>query len=195
MDQLLQEITPWITQYGLWIVFFGMMVEGTTMILATGILCYLGMLSIQSAIPVAILGAILGDQLWYGLGRRYTGTLLSRFPSLGERVERLGRTVRNKGNLLAFSSRFIYSGAILFPLALGTYRYPWRRFTLLDALGVSLWAAGGVLLGYLLGTGIEQIFGELKKVEHLLLVLLLIGLGAWQTRRYFTKRKRDDLSQ
>ncbi len=191
MEALLQEITPWVTQYGLWIVFFGMMVEGTTMILATGILCYLGMLPLQSAIPVAILGATLGDQLWYALGRRYMQAILDRFPSLGERVGRMGAKVRHKGDILAFSSRFLYSGAILFPLALGYYRYPWRRFTLLDLLGVGLWATTGVLLGYLLGTGVEQLFGEIKKVEHLLLVLVLVGLGAWQTRRYFTNRKRD----
>lgn len=42
MNHLLQEITPWVLDYGFWIVFFGMIFEGTTMVVITGILCYLG---------------------------------------------------------------------------------------------------------------------------------------------------------
>ena len=191
METLLHEITPWVSQYGLWIVFFGMMVEGTTMILATGILCYLGMLSPTEAFAAAVAGAILGDQLWYLLGRRYARPLLVRFPRLATHVNRLEEKVRSKGDWLAFSGRFIYSGAILFPLTLGVYRYSWKRFSLLDALGVGIWAAGGIALGALLGTGIERIFGELQRLEDLLLAILLVGLGAWQLRRFFSRRRRD----
>ena len=59
---MLEELTSLVSQYGLWIVFFGMMTEGTIMIIVSGILCYLGILSLKEIIPVAILGAFIGDQ-------------------------------------------------------------------------------------------------------------------------------------
>ena len=189
MNHLLTEVTPLVSQYGLWIVFFGMMVEGTTMILVSGILCYLGMLSIGETIPVAILGAVAGDQFWYFLGKNYTHRVMEYFPSFKNRVEKLSEKVRNKGDWLAFGGRFIYSGAIVFPLALGTYSYSYKRFTLFDLAGVALWAASGIALGYLFGTGVEHFFGEIKKVEHLLLVFVAAGFSAWLLRRYFGKKR------
>ena len=55
-------------KYGLWIVFFGMIVEGTLMIIITGFLCYLGMLPLKDAVVVAVIGAITGDKIWAIVG-------------------------------------------------------------------------------------------------------------------------------
>ncbi len=189
MNHLLQEITPLISSYGLWVIFFGMMIEGTTMILVAGILAYLGMLPVGETILVAIAGAVAGDQLWYFLGKRYTARLLKRFPSVAARVERLADKVRQKGNLLAFASRFVYSGAILFPVALGVYDYPHRKFTFFDLLGVTLWACVGVAIGYFLGTGVEQLFGKIEKVKHLLWLLAIVAFVVWNVKRYLNIRK------
>lgn len=59
---MLEELTSLVSHYGLWIVFFGMMTEGSIMILVSGVFCYLGMLSLKETIPVAIFGAFIGDQ-------------------------------------------------------------------------------------------------------------------------------------
>ncbi|WP_297486217.1 DedA family protein [Sulfurimonas sp.] len=189
MEHFLSELTPLVNVYGLWIVFFGMMVEGTTMIIATGILCYLGMLSFGSAFLVAILGAIAGDQLWYFLGKRYAIKLLDYFPSFKPRVEKLENSVQNKGALLSFSGRFIYSGAILFPMTLGIYKYDHRTFSIFDTLGIMLWSFLGISLGYVLGTSAELIFGKLEKVWHFVLILAFIIFIAWVIKKYLLIKK------
>ena len=189
MEHLLSKITPLVSTYGLWIVFFGMMVEGTSMIIATGILCYLGMLSFPSAFIVAILGAIAGDQLWYFLGQRYALKLLDYFPSFKPRVEKLEESVQHKGALLAFSGRFIYSGAILFPMTLGIYKYDHRTFSIFDTLGVMVWSFLGISLGYVLGTSAELIFGKLEKVWHFVLILAFIIFIAWAIKKYLLIKK------
>ena len=120
---MLEELTSLVSQYGLWIVFFGMMTEGTIMILVSGVLCYLGMLSLEETIPVAIFGALMGDQFWYFIGRYYGQNILKRFPLLEQRVKKLEHSVKKRGIWLAFSGRFIYSGAILFPVKLGRADY------------------------------------------------------------------------
>jgi len=191
MDHMIQEISPFVSHYGLWIVFFGMMIEGTTMILISGILCYLGFLSVTETMPVAIFGAIVGDQFWYFLGKTYTRKVLERFPSFRQSIEKLSNNVKKKGNLMAFGSRFVYSGAIIFPLALGVYGYPYKKFTLFDVIGVTLWAAVGISIGYFLGTGAEQLFGEIKKIEYLLLFIAFVSIVVWGVQRYMKFKKEN----
>ena len=190
MQHLLSEVTPLVNEYGLWIIFFGMMVEGTTMILVAGILCYLGMLSFASTVFVAILGAIAGDQLWYFLGKSYALKLLNHLPALKPRVQKLESSVEKKGALLSFSGRFIYGGAILFPVTLGIYKYDHKTFTIFDALGVTLWSFLGVLLGYVLGTSAELIFGKLEKVWHFVLIIAFVIFMAWVIKKYLLINKK-----
>jgi membrane protein DedA with SNARE-associated domain len=173
MQHMLHELIPFISQYGLWVVFFGVIVEGTTMILVTGILCYLGMLDFKEALPVAIFGAVLGDQFWYYMGKHYAPILLKKFPKLKEKIDKLKPAIEKKGEWFSGSGRFVYSGAVLFPVALGTYGYPHSRFTFFDAMGVTLWATGGILFGYLLGSGAEQFIGKIESIWHFALLVFV----------------------
>lgn len=182
---MLEELTPLISQYGLWIVFFGMMTEGTIMIIVSGILCYLGMLSLKETIPVAIFGAFIGDQFWYFIGRYYSQNILNRLPSLKQRVKKLEYTVKKRGIWLAFSGRFIYCGAILFPVTLGTYEYLHKKFTLFNTLGIIVWSVSGILLGYILGTGAEQILGKIEKIEHFMGLIFIVIFLVCVIKFYF----------
>jgi len=190
VNQLLNELIPFVSHYGLWVVFLGMMIEGTMMILATGVLCYLGMLSVTEAIPVAVAGAVAGDQLWYTAGRFFSPFIFEKFPSIAQRARRLESSIQKRGGWFAFGERFIYSGAILFPVTLGTYKYPHRKFTLFDTLGVTLWSFTGITLGYVLGTSVEALSGKMEKVWHLLAVLLIIVAGTWLLRRKLPQGKK-----
>lgn len=189
MEHLLTEIKPLISDYGLLIIFFGVMVEGTTMILISGILCYLGLLTVTQTIPVAIIGAIIGDNLWYFLGQRYMTKIVKHFSSIASNIEKLSTTVHKRGNLLAFSGRFIYGAAILFPLTLSYYRYSYKKFILYDTVGVSLWTVLGIWLGYFLGTGIEKYIGEIKKVEDLFFIIIGIIITVFISKRVLKRNQ------
>jgi len=188
MSNLLADITPWISDYGLYIVFIGMITEGTTMIILSGVLCYLGLLPLYQTILVAILGAIVGDQMWYFIGRYYASYILKKFPSMQKRVDKILPLIDKKGKLFAFGSRFIYSGAIIFPLSLGIDNFSYKKFTLFDAIGVSLWSIVGISIGYILGNSTESIIGEIKKVEELIFLILFIIFIVYLYRNFYKKR-------
>ena len=187
---MLEELTSLVSQYGLWIVFFGMMTEGTIMILISGVLCSLGMLSLKETIPVAMFGAIIGDQFWYCLGRCYGQHILNKFPLFKQRIIKLEHSIKKRGIWLAFSGRFIYSGAILFPVTLGTHGYLHKKFTLFNTLGIIVWSLLGISLGYILGTGAEQLFGKIKKIEHFIGLLFIIIFLVWIIKPYFKSREK-----
>jgi membrane protein DedA with SNARE-associated domain len=191
MQQMLHELMPYISHYGLWIVFFGVMVEGTTMILLTGILCYLGMLSLKEAIPIAIIGAIIGDQFWYLVGKYYTSYIVKKIPSLDQKIKKLKSTIEKKSTWIALGSRFIYGGAILFPLTLGNYNYSHKKFTIFDTIGVTAWSISGVMLGYFLGNSTEKYLVEIEKVWHLFLILLISLIIVKLIRYYFLKKREN----
>lgn len=187
---MLEELTPLVSEYGLWIVFFGMMTEGSIMILVSGVLCYLGMLSLEKTIPVAIFGAVVGDQFWYFVGRFCGLHILNRCTLFKERVQKLEHSVKKHANWLAFSGRFIYSGAILFPVTLGSYGYLHKKFTLFNTLGIIVWSISGISVGYILGTGAEQLFGKIEKIEHFVGLVIIIIFVVWFIKPYFKSSKR-----
>ena len=184
MEHLLIEITPWVKAYGLIVVYFGMIVEGTTMILVAGILTTLHMLPRTETILVAIAGGMTSDHLWFFLGRHYAAKVLAYFPRLQRKIEAYLPRIKGRENWLALGAHFIYSGAVLIPMALGMQGYALRRFSLYDFVGVTLWATGGVFLGALIGNGTQEMFGKIRTVEHFALLVLLVIAGVW----YYKKR-------
>jgi len=173
MQQFLQQITPFVSEYGLIIIFTGMMIEGTAMILLTGFLCYHGFFSVEEAWIASVLGAVAGDNLWFYLGNIYGKKILNRFSALKEKSTKAFSLISSKADIIAFSARFIYGGAIIFPLTLGLHNYSKKRYILLDTVGDSIWAIAGIGIGYYAGNGIEAMFGKIDKIEHLLLLLFL----------------------
>ena len=69
-----------IEHYGYLVVFFGVMLESTgvplpseTILIASGVLAQQGHLDVGDAIVFGILGAVVGDQIGYWVGREGGG--------------------------------------------------------------------------------------------------------------------------
>ena len=72
----MEQILTLIEQYGYLVVFFGVMLESTgvplpgeTILIASGVLAQRGLLDVADAIVSGILGAVVGDQIGYWVGR------------------------------------------------------------------------------------------------------------------------------
>ena len=115
---------------------------------------------------VAALGAFIGDQGVYWLGRR----LGNRNPAWlrGKRAQRtLGwatTAIRRSGPVLIMTGRFVPIGRTAVNLAAGTTRYPASRFTVAAACAAVFWAGYSIAIGAVFGS----VFGN-----HPLLALLL----------------------
>jgi len=170
----MNEISPLLSQYGLWIVFIGMLVEGTTVILLSGVFCHMGILPVEQTIIVAIIGAAIGDQAWFYMGRNYAQKVLSKFTGLNKQVAKITPSIHSKADWFALGSRFVYGGAIAFPLVLGMHHYSRKKFTILDLLGVTFASMTGLGIGYFLSDSVEKISGDINTVEHLVLLLIIV---------------------
>jgi len=164
-------------------VLAGTLLEGETVLLLAGFAAHRGYLELPWVIVFAVAGSMLGEQLYFLLGRRYGDRLLARFPRLSHRAARVRRMLGRHDVTAILSMRFLYGLRTVGPMAVGASGVPWRRFTAIDLVAASAWASIIAAAGYAFGEGLELWLGDLKKIEHLLAALLVLaGAGIWWLR-------------
>lgn len=182
----MHEVGRWIAAYGYWAVFFGTFLEGETVLLGAGYAAQRGLLDWRAVVALACLGATLGDQLAFALGRWKGRTLFTRFPALGRRVPPFLRLLERHHVSLILAIRFLYGFRIAGPVILGTTRLPMPRFSALNFLGAVLWAFAVSGAGYFFGVALEAVVADVEDVELVAVGLLLAGVfvaGWWLSRR------------
>jgi membrane protein DedA with SNARE-associated domain len=169
------DLAALIAQYGLLAVFAGSLLEGETVLLLGGYAAHRGYLDFAAVIAVAWLGAVIGDQLWFALGRRHGTQLIARRPRLGDKIRRALGLIERHPVAIILAMRFAWGLRTALPIAFGTSRVPWRRFLLLNLLSALLWAPLVAGIGYVFGALIASHIHGLHRFEHwgMLAVLML----------------------
>src|SRR5829696_5332581 len=183
MDQILSLIA----QYGYLVVFFGVLLESTgvplpgeTILIAAGAMAHQGHLDVGDAVVFGILGAVVGDQIGYWVGREGGRPFVLRWGRYvlvtPERLARAEGFFARHGGKAVFLARFVAGLRVFGALAAGISRMRWRTFFFYNALGGALWATAAVLVGYLLGGSLELVERWAGRTSLLLLVLLAVAL-------------------
>lgn len=179
----------WLQQWGDWfypLAFVWAFFEGETFVIFGGMGAHLGILDLRILIVTVWLGSFCGDQLWFGLGRRWGNRVLDRFPSAKPRTERVLAGLERHGVWFILSFRFLYGIRNIASVAIGTSRLPWRRFLFWNFLAAGLWAVSFAGAGYLLGEAAASIGEYGPKI--LLGMLVVAALTAFAVR--MVRRRR-----
>jgi len=151
-------------------------------------------LSILLVIIAAAVGAILGDNLGFWVGREGGYRLLRRYGRyirLDERKLKLGQYLFMKhGDKVVFFGRFVAVLRAWAAFLAGTNRMKWGSFLLFNALGGVVWATVFGLGGYYLGDKIHLLTGPIGIVAIVLAVLILIAFFFFL--RHNEKRLEDE---
>jgi len=120
-------------------------------------------LDIKFVLAAAVLGAIVGDNIGYCLGRWLGYRLLLRFGhyvGLTEKRIKLGQYLfLRRGAAVVFCARFIALLRALSGFVAGANRMPWPRFAVVNAAAGTFWVlcyGGGA---YALGRGAHRVMG------------------------------------
>jgi membrane protein DedA with SNARE-associated domain len=101
--------------------------------------------SITAVVASAALGAILGDNVGYWIGREFGYRLLRRYGSrigLSANKIKLGQYLFLRyGSMVVFFGRFVAVLRVLAAVLAGVNRMDWRRFLLANTAGAILWAS------------------------------------------------------
>jgi membrane protein DedA with SNARE-associated domain len=133
----------------------GIPIPGETALIAAAVLASQGKLEIELVIGFAALGAIIGDNIGYSIGRKGGRWVLVR-PGRFQR-ERLAMLevaepffVRH-GPKVVFFGRFVLGLRVWASWLAGATRMRWRSFVFWNASGGITWATAVGLLAYFLG--------------------------------------------
>jgi membrane protein DedA with SNARE-associated domain len=179
-----------VRTYGYLGLFLGTFFEGETILIVGGFTAHLGYLKLPWVMLFAFLGAFSGDQLFFFIGRYKGRTLLSRFPKLQIRVDKVHKAIERYHDLIILGFRFVYGIRILTPFVLGLDKgVKVRRFLVFNTLGALIWSVAVSLGGFFSGAALQILIEDIRHYElEAILGMCLIGLTLWAIHRYRGQR-------
>jgi membrane protein DedA with SNARE-associated domain len=162
------SLSELIAQHGYWIVAaavgvesMGIPVPGETMLVTAAV--HAGathQLNIVMVMVSATVGAIVGDNLGFVIGRRFGYPLLLRHGHLlgitSSRIKFGQLMFLRHGGKVVFFGRFIAVLRAFAAVLAGVNGMPWSRFLFFNASGAVAWAGGYGTVAYLLGEQVER---------------------------------------
>jgi membrane protein DedA with SNARE-associated domain len=201
---VLADMVSLIERYGYVIVFLGVVLEGVgiplpgeTVLLAAGALAHQGSLTLGETMVLGSLGAIVGGQVGYGVGRFGGRPFVLRWGWYAfitpERLGRAERFFERHGGRAVFLARFITGLRVFGALVAGVSRMPWGKFAFYNVLGGTVWAMAVVSLGYFMWASIGLVEHWIGRISLLLaMALILVLILRWSYRKAMRTRRDED---
>lgn len=138
--------------------FFLFLPSETAIVALASIATRTGLPNIWLLILGASIGAIIGDNIAYFMGRSLGTTRFRwmRRPRGAKAFAWAGKELEKRGAILIFTARYIPIGRIAVNFTAGATYFPWRRFVILDGIAVVTWAGYSVAVGTFAGRWVHD---------------------------------------
>lgn len=156
----------------------GIPVPEETVVLAAGFLAGRGILGLKEVIVVALISAVVGDNLGYLVGRTGGRHMLNRLTSswrgFARRYVHFRAFFRAHGEKAVLISRFVAGLRFMAGPMAGAARMPFARFFVWNVLGAILWCSAVSYVGFLLGDQWEWMAGVVHRAGHWIMLGLVL---------------------
>jgi membrane protein DedA with SNARE-associated domain len=183
-------LETFLTTYGYPVLIIGAFFEGETVMVLAGVAAHMGYLSLDWVIVFGFSGTVLGDQLYFYLGRHHGKTTLAKHPGWQTVANRVFDILHRHQNLLILSFRFLYGIRTVTPFAIGMSEVSYLRFAILNIIGAAIWATSIALAGYYFGHAVEMVLGDIKKYEvEVMAAIILLAAVIWIIHFYRSRKQ------
>jgi len=187
----MSDIISLLETYKYLILFPLAIIEGPILTVIAGFLVSLSVMNIYIVYVIVVLGDVIGDALYYGLGRFGSGFLHRHGHWVGVTTERLERTkaVYQDHHFKAVAlSKLIYGIGLIGMVVAGSLKMPYKRFMLAASL-ISLAQSAlllfiGIFFGYAY-VQIEQYLNDFAAIASVSVAVILLMLAV----RHFRKQE------
>ncbi len=173
------------------------LVPSESVVITAGVVAGAGDLSLPLVIAAASVGAIVGDNISYGIGSWLGERRVKRVFS-GDKSRRAFEWAEHqlelRGFYLIIVARFVPGGRTAVTFSCGyTHAMRWRRFIVADVVAGVLWGSYAALLGYIGGTQFEDApwKGLLLAFGAAVAISGLVELVRWSRDRRAAARSPD----
>ncbi|MFL5332344.1 MAG: DedA family protein [Geminicoccaceae bacterium] len=150
---------------------------GTILVTAT-LASLRGDLELHLVVLLAMLGALTGSQIGFGIGRWGGRALLRRLPLAPERVAGVERRYARWGVWVVIAAPFVEGVRQLNAFTAGMLGMPWWRFTLANLAAVLLWAGVWAGATWLVDEHAASVLPVLRAAAPWLTAAACLGLVA-----------------
>ena len=167
--------------------------EDATLILS-GFLIAQGVTKWVPTLLVVYVGCLITDFLIYWVGKKYGRKVVEhkRFHKIlsPERLSKIEETFKRWGILVVLVGRHILGVRAQVFLAAGVMKMPPLKFVAVDAISAMFTVGIMVGIGYFGGNSIQMLSKDVRRVEHIVVVVLLFLITGLVFLTYFKKRNK-----
>jgi len=185
-----------IIKFGYPALFVGSVLEGESILIASGFLARGGFLNLKLVMLIALTGTYIADVSIYFLGRSKGEGIIAKFPAASGYYPKVKVLFDRYGILAVFITRYLYGLRLAAAATFGLMKMKKIKYLPLNFLSCTIWAilVGG--LGYTFGASLEALIGQIKHYEMMVVPLIILaGLGLWLIRRAKGKREANGAGQ
>ena len=196
----MNEAIHFLIQHGYVLLFawvlaeqIGLPLPAIPLLLAAGALAGSGRMDLTLALGLAVVAALMGDLVWYYLGRRRGSRVLNLLCRISLEPDSCVRRTENvfvrHGAQALLIAKFVPGLNTAAPALAGIFRMAVPRFILFDGLGALFWAATFTGMGFIFSDQIERIATYLLRWGGWLGVVLGASLAAYILWKYVQRRR------
>jgi membrane protein DedA with SNARE-associated domain/rhodanese-related sulfurtransferase len=200
-----------IGQYGIAFVFLCVMLEQAgipfpayPVLLVAGSLAAAGQQSVTLLLLAAVLACLVSDIFWYLAGQRHGGRVLGVLCKLSLTPDGCVRQTESIfarwGPRSLVLAKFVPGFASVATAMAGSTGVALLPFVIYDAIGASLWAGVGLLLGWVFAAAVEDVLLVLEQMGRWGLLLVAVLLAAfiasklWRRYQFRSQLRMDRIT-
>jgi membrane protein DedA with SNARE-associated domain len=200
---VLHALEPTLNNYGYLAVAglvlvedFGVPVPGETVLILGAVYAGSGRLSIVLVVLLGFLGAVVGDNIGFAIGRFGGRRLVERWGRYifltPERLDKATAFFERHGGKVIVVARFVEGLRQANGIVAGTTGMHWAKFLAFNALGAALWVGVWSAVGYFSGNHITSIYNTASQYSTYLAIAVAVGILALIARHVVRRRRRAE---
>ncbi len=191
----MDDVTQFLVRHGGLVLFAavfaeqaGLPIPAVPVLLAAGALAGAGKMNLALAVVLGVTACLLGDLIWYYLGRHRGAQVLSVLCRIALEPDSCVR--RTEGFFVRHGTRslvlakFIPGLSTVTPALAGLFGVSVGRFLLYNGLGAVLWTAAFIAPGYLFSDQLEWVAAQATRFGSSLAVLVSGALALYIAYKY-----------
>ena len=171
----------------------GLPIPSAPFLLAAGALAGLGRMSLFGALTLAVIASLIGDGVWFYLGKRRGSSILRFLCKIALEPDSCVRQTQSvysrygPGSLLF--AKFVPGLSTVAPPMAGMFKLaPWK-FALLDTAGAAVWAGTFIGVGWWFRAQLELLAVYLERLGSGLGMTVTLGLLLYVALKYIQRQR------
>lgn len=196
----MNELVKFVGQYGYLVVFFGVFIEqvgvplpSNFLLISAGVLIGFGQLDLSIVIILTVFAALLGDTIWFYIGRRSGYKVLGFLCRISLEpdvcVNNAKRIFVKHGERSLLIAKFIPGFSTFAQPVAGASKMSLLRFLVFDGLGSLLWAVVFVGLGYVFSDQFEQVIVYATSFGWWFGAVLIVALASYISWKIINRQR------